>query len=513
MSKKSQKERDVRRQRLSSLGRVYPLFLFLTFQLASFASPHFKINQQCLEAHKAIFDLRLDAAQKIIQSQKETDADNRAIQYIENLHDIIQVFISEDPKLYKEYGSRKAQRLKKISELPDNNPYKKFASAEIQFHWAITRAKFQDYYNSAFEVNNAYKLLKANQKAFPDFKPNYKTLGMIESYLSTVPSNYQWLAKLVGLEGNSSQGFKKLRKIALGDTKAEHAFIKKEAQYFLSFALYQLKKNEKEAWRVATLACADYKSSGLSTFFLASLGMKLKKNERALQILKAKPNGRLEGYENFQFLDYLLGLAKLNKLEKGADQWLLKYMNNFKGMTYKKDCAQKLSWYYLINNRSDLYKKYKNLIGSVGTNINEEDKQAQLFFSKPDPNPALLKSRLLYDGGYLQEALKLVRSIKASDFSTDIAKSEYCYRKGRIYEAIGEKEIAIRFYKASADFGIRSPEYYAANSCIQLGKMYSKSGNSVEAKKYFLKARTFKYNKEYVDSIERESKVGVKKLK
>jgi tetratricopeptide (TPR) repeat protein len=239
------------------------------------------------------------------------------------------------------------------------------------------------------------------------------------------------------------------------------------------------------------------------------MALKLNKNESAIQILENRPLA--EEYEKFYFLDHLLGVAKLNKHDSTAIEHLTNFNANFKGVNYIKSNLQRMSWYYYIKGDLDKAKEYKEAIFSRGSSIHEEDKQAQNFAAKPEPNRRLLSTRLYYDGGYFDLALTAISAIDPKSLSTPSLKAEYCYRKGRILEKQGQIEPSLKLYEACTLFAIDSEEYYGAYAALYLGNHYLKVMDLEKAKKFYERALTFPKNKEYTESIELRAKAGLKK--
>ena len=170
-----------------------------------------------------------------------------------------------------------------------------------------------------------------------------------------------------------------------------------------------------------------------------------------------------------------------------------------------------MSWYYLLDGNFTKYAKYKAQIKNEGVATNDEDKQAEHYVNKPQPDRYLLKSRLQFDGGYYEKALSTLELTSTKTLKTAEQKAEYCYRKGRIYDKLGRQDVAIKFYEACSLFGVNSTEYYGPYACLYIADYYLSLGDRQNAKRFYTKATQFKNNKEYVDSIGMRAKSGLKK--
>jgi hypothetical protein len=510
MWKKHQNQKEERLEE-NNPARVLFLFIFL-FQIGvSFAETVFYYTPKILDAQKQNLELRLIPARDSLIQEKNLHPNNAAIDFAMHFNYWMEAFITEEESKYKRYKSFKEDALTQLQMLPDSVAYKKYAIAEVHFYSAMLKAKFNELYSAAREVSKANSLIEENHKLFPGFIQNNKTRGIIKVYLSTVPDNYTWVINLLGIEGDLNDGLRMLKNLAHVDSdNKELKLIAKETGYIYSFALFHVAKQHSKAWAETLWFTKDYRTNSMSVFFRSNMALKMNKNESAIKVLQLRPKGN--EYYPFYFLDYQHGVAKLNRQDIDAIEYLRLYQEKFKGRNYIKSCSQKMSWYYLLAGDYDQYNYHKKQVLSEGVQINEDDKQAQNYSSKPQPNRRLLKARLLYDGGYYKQALEVISKLSTKSFKTRNEKAEYCYRKGRVFEKLGKEEVAIKFYNACGLLAKNSTEYYGPYACLYMADYYLKNNEKELAKKYYEKALTFKKNKEYKDSIEQRAKSGLKKV-
>ena len=134
---------------------------------------------------------------------------------------------------------------------------------------------------------------------------------------------------------------------------------------------------------------------------MAKLAITECNNDRAIELLLNKPDNN--AYFKFVYLDYLLGLTKLNRLDNDADKYFQNFINNCNGNDYLKTSEQKLAWYYLLKGDTVKYIEHMADVEKMGDNAIDEDEQAELEAEKNEvPNVSLLKGRLLCDGEYLK---------------------------------------------------------------------------------------------------------------
>lgn len=490
------------------------LYFFLVFLSCSNSFASFDFNKNCKNAYEKIICLRFDDGKALIDSEKTVNPNNKIIYYLENYIDFLKLIISEDAALYNTLKDNKDIRIDKIEETEEESPYYDYCLAEINLQWAFARMKFQDYITSAAEINKAYKLLEDNQEKYPAFVPNYKGLGLLHSLIGTIPDEFSWAKSLIGISGTITQGVNELSTVLTSSmTNTEYSYLTTECIFMLTFIELNLESDKDAAVKLGKyLEDSEYstlaKSSPLLCYAAANIAIKTGNNDKAIEILLARPTGT--DYYPFYYLDYLTGVAKLNKLDFDAYKYLYSFILNFKGQNYIKASYQKLAWYYLINNNTSKYTEKIGYAVTLGSSIVDEDKQALAEGkSKTTPNIRLLKARLLFDGGYYQEALDILQEKLPSTYCVSTKDYlEYTYRIGRIYNEWGYDTKAIPFYELTIKNGSSFTYYFAANAALHLGMIYENQGNKVKAKYYYQLCGQMK-NTEYKNSISQKAKAGL----
>ena len=505
--KKNQKEE---RLEGNNSSRFLGFILLIYVSFASLAEPSFYFNSQLVVAQENNYELKLAVSRKILLSEKTADPTNYAVDYLLHFNYFLKAFISEEKVDYNAYQLVLDEAISRFEKLSDTMPYKRFALSEAYFYASTLKAKHNELFSAARDIKRAYSLVEENHELFPNFIQNNKTRGVIKVYISTVPESYAWVVKLIGINGDMNEGLRLLRSLSYAKgMQPELKMISQETGYIYAYALYGVAKQTSKAWAETLHFTRDYSTNLLSLFFRSQIALKLNKNETTIKTIQSRSNS--PEYLSFFYLDYLLGVAKLNRQDNDAIKPLMLYYSNFKGGNYVKSCLQKMSWYYLLAGDYTKYEEYKKLISTKGVSVNEEDKQAERYVVKPKPDRYLLKARLLYDGGYYNKALKVIENTNVKDLKTLDEKAEFCYRKGRIYEKLGNMPVALKFYEACSIYGVHSPEYYASYASLYIADYYLVNGDKVLAKKFYQRALSFKHNKEYADSIEHRAKLGLKK--
>lgn len=502
------------------MKKISAVFLFLFFfYFTSFAS--FDFNANCKSAYEKIINLRFVEGQALIDAEKKTNEANLIPYYLENYIDFLKIYISEDYDLFNKLKGNEDIRITKIKDSgEESSPYYNYCLADIYLQWAFARCKFYKYIefaNAAGEINKAYSLLEDNKEKHSDFIPNYKGLGLLHTLIGVIPDEYKWTAKIFGITGTISQGVSELSVLlATANKNPDYSYLKTESIFYLTFIQLNLQSNKAQAVKLGKYLSdpansAMIKDSPLLSYAAASIAMRTGSNDKAVEILLARPKGT--EYYPFHYLDYITGVAKLNRLDIDSYTYLTDFITNFKGKNYIKAAYRKLAWYYLINNNTVKYKEKLSYVISAGTTFVDEDKEA-LAEAKSNiaPNITLLKARLLFDGGYYQKAVDILAEKKPSEYCVTTKDFlEFYYRMGRIYDELDQDTRAVTYYELTIKSGSNLSYYFAASSALNLGLIYENKADKVKAKYYYDLCISMK-NTEYKSSLNQKAKAGLSRI-
>jgi len=462
--------------------------------------------------------LEFKEAHKLLESERHQNSNNLIPVYLENYIDFLTLFIGENRLQFEELRNIKSARIDLLEKGNTESPYYRFCLAEINLQWAFARIKFGDYTTAALEIRKAYQLFIENQERFPAFILNKTGLGVVHVMAGIIPDNYKWIARLMGVEGSLEKGLQELTEIAeyKGQDKIVRLF-KPEAIFFMSTIISNLQKNKHEA--LDKIAVFNVNSpdemlvkSPLIIYARASILMKNGHNDEALQILQErKPNN--QAYPFF-YLDYLEGLARLNRLDLSANEYFKRYVTSFTGLNYIKAAYQKMAWIAALNEDTMNYFETIHFLEKKGITMVDEDKQAENEANIwKFPSIVLLRARLLFDGGYYNRALtEMLDNPVKSYVKSRKDLTEYTYRLARIYHETGNIAKALDYYQQTVARGKNEIFYYAAASAYQMGLIYENTGNYNKADSCYRKCISLK-TLEYKTSLNQKAKAGLNRLK
>jgi tetratricopeptide (TPR) repeat protein len=486
------------------------IFLLLTY---SSVEANFDFNISCKTAYFQITSLKVLSARTLITTEKQQNPTNQIPVLLENYIDFLSIFVSEDQKQYELLRPSQKLRLLALEKDDKNSPYYLYSQAEINIQWAFVKIKFGDYVSAATDINSAYKLLVKNQLAHPHFIPNQKSLGLLHILIGSIPDQYKWVADIIGLDGNVNQGVRELKNaISLSKQNNEFSFLLPECAFLLAFVLSNLEADSKDLEQHYQLLTSLDTSNLLLFYSKARIANQLGKNDEVIGILTKYPKGK--DYLPFPYLDYLLGKALLNKLDTKANIPFQNFIIHFKGRNYIKSAHHKIAWFHLIvKNDPLLYSKAMANVLITGNTVIGEDKEAQKEAeTKSPPNFILLKSRLLFDGGYYLKAMQMLLDQSSVYFKPTKDELEFYYRLARINHKLENTAKAISLYETTIRNGENYPYYYAAYSAFMLGFIYEAQKNMEMAEYYFKKCISMKPH-EYKETVDAKAKAALNRIK
>lgn len=486
------------------------VLILVILLLSSSLRAEFTFNDNCIKAYNSILCLKLNEGNQILAAEKKLHPDNKIPYLLENYSEFLKVLTSETNSSFELFKTNKSKRIDILESGDENSPWYLYSLAEVNLQSCINRFKYQEFVTGAYELQKAYKQLEENRKKFPSFLPNDKSFALLYGLIGMVPEQYKWALSSIGLKGNVQEGIEMLENLKNKLPSSQYSFLQTESIFFLSFIQMSVESKPNVFETVMKNTAVIPQNSLMKTYICAVVAGRTGHNDEAIEILSNRPRGA--AYTPFYHLDYLLGLAKMNRFDDDAVTYFENYLKNYTGNFNIKDAYLKIAWYHLLRGNIDKYKAYAGLTKVRGQAISEKDKEAMNQASEPHaPEINLLRARLYYDGGYYSKSLDAIKEKKLENIPLTKDKLEYLYRMGRIFQAMNKDDQAIIFYVAAMNKGEELSYYYAANSALQLGFIYEKKKDFSKAAMYYTKATKMK-NTEYKNSIESKAKAGHKRV-
>lgn len=487
---------------------IFTGFLFLFMAAGTVSAQVFDFNARCQQAYKEIIQLKLKDGQALLDEEKGNHPNNLIPYFLENYIDFFVLFFNEDPADYKKLIGNLDKRLDRMNTGPQNSPYFLFTKAVIHFQWAAVRIKFGYNWDAGWQLRRAYLQIKENTNSFPSFTPNLVFNGAMQVAIGTIPDGYKWLSNLFGLKGSIKAGMERLRFFLESQNNLSVLFHDEAAFYYLYLKFYM--ENDKQGvFEYIKKEKLDVRNNHLLAYLAVNLSLNSQQSDNARRILMER--NKSPEYLATSAWDLEMGYITITHLEPDAPRYFKKFIDDFKGRFYLKDALQKLSWHYYLKGDQEQAEYYRNQVLSKGSTDTDADQQAlKEAQSGSWPNKLLLQARLLNDGGYHAEALRILYGKRIIDFDLVQDRLEFAYRVGRIYDDIGRDEEAIAFYKQAVLAGENSKEHYAARAALQIGYIYEQRNNNETALVWFQRCLKMK-DHDFKNSIDQRAKAGIER--
>lgn len=484
---------------LRKAGLTVCLFLFI-IKLA--AQPEGWLTKPAeQEAFRMALNLELAEVRTEFQNLNNPQA-----LYLTSLTEILELLITEDESLFDKYENAYEKRLQSISKITPKTPEALYISAELRLQWAFVYLKFQHEFDAAWNIRQSYLLAQECLNRFPVFTPAKKTYGLLNIMLGSVPDKYQWVLSVLGMRGSVDKGLEDLRLIQASDnpTLATEASLILYLAQGLILQQPQLALQELSAWPMD-------RHTRLSLFLAAVLAIKNSESEKALSYLDAL-SLQQEGI-SISYADYLKGEVYLHKGDyPTAIASYKNFLQTYSGKNFVKDALYKMAICYWLPGDKSNAEVYARRARTSGLEYAEADRYAARSLAENElPNPKLTKIRYATDGGYYETATRIIESVKDEDLPGLKDRTEFTYRKARLYHKLDDSENSKKFYLQTINLAGTNPWYFAPNACLQLGYLYMAEGDSKRAASYFRKALEYKKH-EYKNSIDSKARSALGQL-
>ena len=485
--------------------RLLTLFCFFTILRPTLSSQEILFDRSEIqkEVYNDLLDLNLKDGKTLLHEYRNTGP----LEYLlEDYCFLLPAFFEETNSLYGEFQSQNTEHMEAVRLLEEPSAEKEFVLAELLLHSAICKAKFGEYFSSFFEIRKAYRKFERNIEQYPEFLPNYKSIGMLQVLLSTAPDNLKWGLRLFSLDSDVDQGLQNINYF-LNNSESDALFVKETiaAKLYILYHIMNDVQGTKD-WMNNKMQDND---NLLFAFLKGNVLFKLGETDEAITIIDQSPKG--VRYIEFTYLEYLLGKMKLTKLDLSAEHHFLNYLSSFKGRNYIKASYQKLSWIALLAGNEEQYHIYSEQCVRKGANEIGEDKRAYRdAIAGKIPNIQLLKAQLQFDGGYYNSSIELLNEIESSSLR-DEELIDYHYRYGRTYCESNKPSKAIKHLTKTIELQGDKNYYYGPKAAIESGKIYEEQEFYHKAFQQYEKALTFSGHP-YENSLDQEAKAGMQRV-
>jgi hypothetical protein len=484
---------------------AHPFFLLLVLLLSFPVAAASVYSPAVKEAYIATISLRLDEGRQLLAQELQANPSNAAALLVANQQDFLAWAVQQNPVAYAGLLTRQENRLQQLSALKEKSAWVGYSIAEVRLQIGLSKLLHGSKLAAAWDIRQAYLQYAENAGRYPQFLPNRKTLGALQVLIGSVPDSYRVFLNIIGMQGDIKTGMAHLHAAA-----SQANPFQEEAQLLHALLSHLVTPDADDSSADSLyLLSKSHPDNLLFQFAAMHILKKTKKSELALQVYQRRPVG--PQYMAFPYLHHMAGDLYLYKgdFEKSVKMNQL-FLSQHKGMHYLKASHFKLYLAYWLNQQKSKAEQHYRQIQEVGQTDMEEDAYAARFVKEQaQPNRHLMLARLQSDGGYYQEALKVINSMPQTSSITE--QAEYLYRKARIYHGMENLPQAKRFYEQAIEASRNTTLYYAPFSALQLGYIYQEQGQREMARTWFNRALSYKGH-EYKNSIDGKAKLALQSL-
>ena len=480
---------------------LFRLFLLLLFFAGSLKAQQIQ-SEKVATAFRHYLNFEFDSCQTALNFAANTPQSF----YLNHLLIATQIFLSDDPALFKSRKNLESEYLEKIESGTFDAASKMFLKTEVKIQWAVLKMKYGDEFAAFWSLRQAYLMAQENLQRHPDFLPGHKSMGFLYVLFGIVPEKHNWLLSVFGIEGNVEQGRESLLKI-----RNQGGFYALESGIIMALLdTYLLNQPQKGLRQINKIGQEN--SALLIDYVHCLIWMKNGSSHNAAKII-ARAAERYRQPFKLPQMYYLLAEVNLQKgdIDKAIENYDA-FLLHQKGKGLVKDAYFKTGICYLIKGDSAMATSYLESARISGWTMNEADQYAaDQLQSGHLSNKDLYRLRYATDGGFYELAKTIQENIKWRElYGEDLC--EYYYRSGRLMQNTGDTQMAVLFYKKTIESQVAQNWYYAPNASLLLGFIYISEGKVTLARASLESVFAYKKNYPYQKSIRQKAKAALKSL-
>lgn len=455
------------------------------------------------EILQKILRLRFQEADSLLELLQHRYPAGPAYFYLDNYLEFLDALILGEMDGYEQYMANSMMRIDSLRAIGPDDAVSFIYISTIHLQSAILSAYHGGSLAAARNFFLAHYALRKFEEAEDMHVLALRNRGLLTLGIASVPEEFKWVLNIAGMKGEVEEGIRQLDRYqnsAAGILYTESCLVNKIAGIMMSHG-GQKKVIGADCMKDSLtlpryLGALDCLSGGRSGEVVQQLGS----------------YQQAQGERQLAHLDLLLGEAMLNGLDEDADIPLKRFLKNHRGRHYRQYAWHRLSWHFLIQGDSMQYAEARKRVFDPGDAWLDADRQALAEAGDVlTPNILLLKSRLLFDGGYYEEALLQLQKVQAPELDHTRDSVEYMYRMARICDRLGDRECAVTFYRRTMDSGTGDRWYFAPNAALHLGFLAEEEGELALAGEYYRKC--LKINRSsYRRSIASKARQGIRRL-
>lgn len=489
---------------------VSGLFVCCLF-LQSPAQPSLRFTPDAIAAYRQITRLEMDQASNTLRRMDRSDPQNRLIVFLRIEQAFLRCLITESPAAFEQFNQLIHPGIQSIQAVKVPSPWTSHCLGELYMMKGIIAYKQRDLLQAAREIRRGYRTIQEGLADYPKFLPSRRDMAILQLLIGTVPDRYQWAVELLsGIRGSTSQGQAVLSGIS-SNFRAQGHFLMEETVFLEAILLHYVLGRTSEAHALGKSLQERDPGHPVLLFLRSLLAQEDGHNDDTIRLLSTRQGDPRQ--MPFPYLTYLEGKAYLYRLDLDKAQSLMSdWLDGWQGTSLRADACQKLAWCALLDGYEGDFRRWMNRCAQEGPVYLEQDKQAQADARDGHiPHTGLLRARLLFDGGYFEEARGVLDRMDPATLLRDEDRLESTYRRGRVAQAMNHSTEAIRWLGITWNSGRDAKWHFACASALQLGHIYQACGNLSEAETWYHRCLSVQPDR-YGDGLHQKAKAGLHQL-
>jgi hypothetical protein len=422
---------------------------------------------------------------------------------------------SQDPRYLGALRGGWRETEQALVGLPDPDPLKLVMLAELYSKRAALEFMEHNYLSAVRFAKLGRSHAKQAEKAFPGRPEQQKLLGLYNVALGAVPSQYQWITKALGFDGDVEAGLAQLA------YATEHSQLLRQEAPILTFFIEKniLDRPERSVARIQQEREA-HGPNLLLDYLLAGAYLSDRQAKAALEILVQGEHYRQGEAFFFPFWDYLTGKAHYYQGDqRAAQQHFSRFLKAYPGKLLRADATFRLAMSLTLSGSYPAGRHYFLLLSEDEEKGFDSDAYAQHMaqtFARRTPSQAeldLFLARNSFDGGDFTKALGyLYRLHDRRRALSEAERLEMHYRFGRVYHAQDSLAQAALHYEACRHQPAGEQLWLQAYATYYLGEIAHAQGQPELARSYFEHALSYD-GYFYQTGLENRAKVALQEMK
>lgn len=368
----------------------------------------------------------------------------------------------------------------------------------------------KSYWETYKNFKNAYKYCYLNNEKQTLYF-SYRARGICELMIASIPSEYQWIAQLLGYKADAKQG---LYYLSLAAQKSE--FLKQETLILQALARKHLHNDHESPPEIISQILNKYPDSPLLHYLYGLFLLDKKQTKQAksylLQAIQFK-RGKNFFYPYYHLANCYLYEQQWDSASFHFHAFLKKNTQNFKPEVYFK-LGMMAVFQKQTQQANTYFQKVLSFDKPTAEKDNYSQKIASIFLSRPpsEIESTLFKSRYLYDGGYYRQSLNLLlKELNRLKTYPPENQIEIYYRLAKNYQELKDKVLAKLYYRLAIDAHWKVNIWFKPYAALNIAQIYEEEKDFRQARFFYQKALSYK-NYDFQNSLQQKAKTRLAQL-